>query len=269
MNEINPSFVALGNRLKGVPEVITLGLKPNFHDYSSRERSLIFRSPLILYPTLNYAQFFSTIGKRIFPSLENHLYADEKIKQTTLFYMLGLPHPRTRIYYGSQCREILKDFSPPFIAKLPRASSRGMGVFFIEGIKDLEAYLDRTRVAYIQEYIPHERDLRVILINGDPVLAYWRYSPSGGFKTNVSQGGRISFESVPDQALELARKAAQLCNFDDVGLDLILHENRWYLIEANMKYGLKGAEKKGMKIRDIIRKKLLSGEIGGSVSHNR
>ncbi|NNG08000.1 MAG: RimK family alpha-L-glutamate ligase, partial [Desulfobacteraceae bacterium] len=99
MREGNAPFVALGSRLQGVPEVLTLGVKPNFHDYTPHEKELILDAPIILYPTLNYAQFFTTMGKKIFPSLETYLYADEKIKQTTLFHMWGIPHPRTKFYY--------------------------------------------------------------------------------------------------------------------------------------------------------------------------
>jgi len=94
----NNTFVALGSRLRGVPEVLTLGVKPNFLEYTLKERGLILGAGIILFPTLNYAQFLTTLGKRIFPSLETYLYADEKIKQTTLFQMLGISHPRTKIY---------------------------------------------------------------------------------------------------------------------------------------------------------------------------
>ena len=112
----NTRFIALGSRLQGVPEVKTLGLKPNFKDYTPQERGLILNSKRILFPTLNYAQFLTTMGKEIFPSLETYLYADEKIKQTTLFYMLGIPHPRTRTYYHLHHKDILRDFDFPFIA---------------------------------------------------------------------------------------------------------------------------------------------------------
>jgi ribosomal protein S6--L-glutamate ligase len=124
--------------LQGVPEVLTLGVKPNFMDYTPHERKLIFSSQIILYPSLNYAQFFTTLEKRIFPSLETHIYADEKIKQTTLFYMLGIPHPRTKIYYRLHHREIPKEFSFPFIAKLARSSARGRGVFKVHNSEELE-----------------------------------------------------------------------------------------------------------------------------------
>lgn len=254
-------FIALGSRLRNVPEVTTLGVKPNFFDYTQTERTLILEAPLVLYPTRHYAKFLSTLNRRIFPSLETHLYADEKILQTTLFQMLGLTHPRTRFYFRRHRDDILKDFSFPFIAKLPRASSRGRGVFLINREKELLEYLARTRVAYVQEYLPHERDLRVILINYEPVLAYWRLRSPNGFKTNLSQGGTAVFEGVPLEGLEVAASCARKCRFDDVGLDLIPHDGRWYLIEANMKYGRKGLLMQGLNLKDIIRKKLLNGEI--------
>jgi ribosomal protein S6--L-glutamate ligase len=257
----NARFVALGSRLRGVREVLTLGVKPNFHDYTLPERQMILDASIILFPTLNYAQFFRTMGKRIFPSLETYLYADEKIKQTTLFYLWGIPHPRTRIYYHLHHGDILRDFSFPFVAKLPRASAQGRGVFKIDNREDLGSYLQRTHVAYIQEYLPHERDLRVILINYEPILAYWRVCPPGSFKTNIFHGGSFDFEDIPSEGIKLAQEFSQKCKFNDVGLDFIQNNGKWYLLEANMKYGRKGLQTKGMDLKQIMREKLLSGEL--------
>lgn len=256
-------FIALGSRLSGVPEVLTLGVKPNFLDYTSQERDLILGAPVVLYPTRHYAKFLSTLGRPIFPSLETHLYADEKILQSTLFQMLGLNHPRTRFYYRRHHSDILNDFSFPFVAKFPRSSSRGRGVFLVEDEADLAAYLERTPVAYIQEYLPHERDLRVVLIHYAPVIAYWRVRPARGFKANLSQGGEARFDGIPPDALDAAVRCARACRFDDVGLDFIQHDGRWYLIEANMKYGRKGLQMRGMNLKQMMRKMLLHGEITG------
>ncbi len=256
-----PPFIALGSRLRGVPEVTTLGVRPNFLDYTANERALILGTPLVLYPTRNYAKFLSTLGRPIFPSLETHLYADEKILQSTLFHMLGLEHPRTRFYYRRHHEDIPKDFSFPFVDKLPRASSQGRGVFLIRNEADLEAYLERTPVAYIQEYLPHERDLRVVLIRYEPVIAYWRRRSADSFKANLSQGGEVVFDDVPREALEQAARCARACRFDDVGLDFIRFDGRWWLIEANMKYGRKGLHLQGMNLKQLMREKLLRGEI--------
>jgi ribosomal protein S6--L-glutamate ligase len=241
--------------------VLTLGVRPNFLDYSEGEREMIMGSRMVLYPTHNYAQFLSTVGKRIFPSLETHLYADEKIKQTTLFYLLGIPHPRTRFYYHLHHKDILKDFSFPFIAKIPRRSSQGRGVFLINDEQDLALYLEMTRIAYIQEYFPHEKDLRVVLLNFEPIICYWRISGPGNFRTNLSQGGQVSFEDLPAEGIETAVLCSKKCNFNEVGLDLIQHRGRWYVIEANMKYGRKAMKMKGLDIKLIIAEKLLSGHM--------
>jgi len=259
-------FVALGSRLKGVPEVLTLGVKPNFTDYTEEEKKLILDATMILYPTANYAQFFTTLGKPFFPSLETCLYADEKIKQTTLFSMLGIPHPRTRIYYHLHHQDILKDFSFPFVAKLPRASSRGRGVYKIENSEQLNTYLRLTSTAYIQEYLPHERDLRVILVNFEPILSYWRQRDPSNFRANLHQGATLQFLEIPEEALRLARDTAFRCKFNDVGLDLIECKGTWYVIEANMEYGRKGLAMKGMNLKQILREKLLCGELSPSSS---
>lgn len=259
----NGLFIALGSRLKGIPEVLTLGVKPNFFDYSALERSMILESEMILYPTLNYSQFLTTMGKRIFPSLETYMYSDEKIKQTTLFYMAGIPHPRTRVYFHRHFEEICKDFDFPFVAKLPRRSSQGRGVYKIENDDHLAYYLSLTDVAYIQEYIPHERDLRVILVNYNPELAYWRERSPYSFKTNIYQGGKINFDNIDTNGVLLAQKFAGICRFNDVGLDMVQYKGKWHLLEANMRYGTKALSMKKINLKQRIRERLLSGELAG------
>ena len=259
--QARPEYVALGRRLDGVPEVATLGVRPNFLDYTRQERQQILDASIILYPTLNYAQFFTTMGKRIFPSLETYLYADEKMKQTTLFNLLSIPHPRTRFYLQREFSRITEDYTYPFIAKIPRASARGRGVFMIAGGADLREYLQKTKIAYIQEYIPHDRDLRVILINYEPVLAYWRQKPPGGFRTNLFQGGELDFSGIPGDVLSLAGEFARRCKLNDVGLDLLQHKNTWLLLEANMQYGREGFRRKNMVLKEVIRRKLLAGTL--------
>jgi len=261
MEQEQAKYVAFGSRLVGVPEVLTLGVKTNFHDYTQAERQKIHDAECILYPSLNYAQYFTTMGKKIFPSVETYLYAGQKMKQTTLFNMLSLPHPKTTIYLKREFDRIENEFPFPFIAKIPRASSRGRGVFKITDSAELGKYLEMTKFAYIQEFIPHEKDLRVVLINYEPVLAYWRKLPKGDFRTNLFQGGVIDFDNIPQDVIELAKEFARKCNFNDVGLDLLQSDGKWYLIEANMQYGREGFKKKNMVLKEVIRQKLLAGTL--------
>ena len=143
------------------------------------------------------------------------------------------------------------------MAKIPRGSARGRGVYLIRDAGELEEYCRRTHAAYIQQYLPAERDLRVVVIAGRVVHAYWRTAPTGDFRTNVSRGGGIVIGSVPAAALQLARDAADACGWDDVGIDICPFEGCYYVIEANMKYGLEGFRRAGLEynrmMEDLIR----------------
>ena len=86
----------------------------------------------------------------------------------------------------------------------------GRGVFLITGQSDLDAYTHDRHVAYIQQYLPIDRDMRVVVIGGQVVHAYWRIAREGEFRTNVALGGRISLDPVPEPAAETGGKLKHL-----------------------------------------------------------
>lgn len=254
--------VAIGSRLSHCKGVITLGVRPNFYDYSPQEQRLIHEAEIIYYPTSFYADLFSTMGKPTFPSYDCYKYACDKIKQTALFDLLDIPHPRTRLFYGNhQKREILNYFSYPFIAKIPRGSALGEGVYLIKNHADLSDYNKITKVAYIQEYFEIDRDIRVVVIKDKVVLAYWRIKKGGEYRCNISYGAEISFDNVPEGAIELALKTCRLCNLDDVGIDMCVYNGKFYVFEANIKYGREGFKKAGIDYKKLLADMVEKGEI--------
>jgi ribosomal protein S6--L-glutamate ligase len=239
--------IALESRLRQCRNVVTLGVCTNFSQYPRRAQTEIRKADIIYYPTTFYADLFDAIGKPTFPSYHTYKCVQDKIKQTALFDLLGIPHPRTRVFYGArQKRTILQDFEFPFIAKVARGSARGEGVFLIRTREDLERYCDTNGVAYIQDYLPIDRDMRVVVIGRRTVHAYWRISPETDFRSNVSQGARICLDPVPATVLALAAYTARACGWDDVGIDICRVKGEFYVLEANMKYGREGFRKAGI-----------------------
>lgn len=254
--------IAIGARLKSIPDIRTIGFKPHFQDYPQKIREEIQNAEKIYYPTAFYAHLFNLMGIQTFPGPRNYEFAMDKIRQTAAFQLLDIPHPETKVFYGKkQKKEILKHFSFPFVAKIPRGSSKGRGVFLIQTKKDLEPLLKRPEPAYIQQYLPSDRDIRVIVIGDKIRMAYWRIASGKEFKTNVSQGGTISFEKVPQKALDLALTTAQKMGWDDVGIDILDSNGRYYVLEGNMKYGTYGFKAAGIDYKRMLADLILSGEI--------
>ncbi len=254
--------VALEGRLRHCAQVITLGVRPNFTDYDPAEQRLIREAETVYYPSSLYADLLDAMGKRTFPSYHTYKFAQDKIKQTALFQMAEIPHPHTRIFFGKrQKKTILDYFQLPLIAKIPRGSALGKGVFLIRTVDDLARYCQRSGPAYIQEYFPLTRDMRIVVIGGRAVHAYWRVARAGAHCTNVAAGGEIDLSPLPADALQLAENTARRCCWDDVGLDICCHDGRYYVLEANMKYGLEGFRRAGIDYERLMAQFILHGEI--------
>ncbi len=255
--------VALGARLRSCRNVITLGVRTNFDDYPPDEAQMILSAEKIYYPSAFYADLLDAMGKPIFPSCHNYKFAQDKIKQTALFRMLGIPHPYTLVYHGRRHRrERAEALSYPFIAKVPRGSAMGLGVFLIRNLDDLDRYLAAWEgPAYFQAYLPIDRDIRVVVIGKKAAHAYWRVAADGEYRTNVARGGRISLAPVPAPAVALAEETARRCGWNDVGIDICRHEDRYYVLEANMKYGREGFRAAGLDYILLMERLIENGDI--------
>jgi len=263
MTHVNSNkVIALEARLKDCKNVLTLGVRPNFCDYSPVEANKIRCARKIYYPTTFYAELFDAMGKKTFPSYHTYKCVQDKIKQTALFNLLDLPHPRTRVFYGKrQKSNICNHFKFPFIAKVPRGSAMGRGVYLIRSPEDLFSYCCLSTVAYIQEYLPSDRDIRVVIIGKEAVHAYWRIAPAGDFRSNVAVGASISLDPVPQKVLDFAIEIAQKCQWDDVGIDIVDHNGKLFVLEANMKYGKEGFRKAGIDYIKLMERMIENGRI--------
>ena len=257
-----PVAIALEARLKGCKNVVTLGVRPNFSDYGSEEADLIRKAKKVYYPTGFYAELFDAAGKKIFPSYHTYKFSQDKIKQTAIFNILNIPHPYTRVFYGKRQKEKIGDyFNYPYIAKIARGSAMGKGVFLIKNRQDLDGYLSLKGPAYIQQYLPIDRDLRIVVIGKRVVHAYWRIAPAGDFKSNVAAGAGISFERIPEDSLKLALHTAEACGWNDVGIDICRYDGKYYVLEGNMKYGKEGFRRAGIDYLKLMETLIENGEI--------
>jgi len=236
-------------RALGLPGVQII--KP---EHYFRELNKVREAGCVLFP--EYWQINSLIyglNKRIFPSPATYHLGHNKIEQTRALLTVAPQHvPHTEILPASESalEKILDHFNFPFVAKVVR-SSMGNGVYCIESRQDLQRYINANDVLYVQEYLPINRDLRVVWVGNQVLTAYWR-EHGNGFHFNVARGGVINYESIPPAALALVSQVATSLGIDHAGFDIAIVNDRCYILEFNVMFGLEGINRQGIRYGEHI-----------------
>lgn len=236
-------------RTLGFPD--TTVLKP---DQFLRHKELLRDADWVLFP--EYWQLNALVHGlkcRVFPSVASYRIGHDKVEMTRAFQTVAPEHtPWTMIEAnGPQERELIwSTMTHPFVAKLPKASM-GEGVWLIETRDDWRRYCEGAPVLYAQEYLPIDRDVRVVVVGDQVVTAYWRTQADQGFYNNVARGGRIDTSPVPPEATELALWLARELGVDHAGFDIALVGGYPYVLEFNRLFGNQGLGQGG-ELREAI-----------------
>ncbi|NVK43633.1 MAG: hypothetical protein HWE39_20505 [Oceanospirillaceae bacterium] len=197
----------------------------------------------VLFP--EYWQINSLVfglKRRIFPSMASYLIGHNKIEMTRAFMAVAPEHvPWTLMAANdpTSAEELWQQMALPFVAKIPK-SSMGEGVFLIENRDDWQRYLALTPSLYVQEWLPIDRDLRIVWI-GDRVLGgFWRRQSEQGFHNNLSRGGQIDRSPLPPAAVELVRRLATALEIDHAGFDIAMVDGYPFVLEFNRLFGNRG-----------------------------
>ena len=182
------------------------------------------------------------LKKPLFPSLPSYLIGHDKVEMTRCFRALTPAHvPATEIAANTaeQAERIWDLMNLPFVAKIPR-SSMGEGVFLIGDRGQWRDYLALTPVIYAQEYLPIDRDLRIVWVGDRVVDGYWRMQSDRGFHNNIARGGRAREGIIPPTALELVERLASSLGIDHGGFDVAVVAGHPYVLEFNRIFGTRG-----------------------------
>lgn len=243
----------------------TLGL-PNVRyikpEHMFRHKAEIRDAEWVLFP--EYWQLggvlFGLKG-RIFPSLATYMVGHDKVEMSRAFEMVApgntpwtLIEPNTE----SGAERILSQMALPFVAKLPKASM-GQGVWLIRTVQDWNAYRSCTDVLYAQEWLPIDRDLRIIVVGERVVSGFWRLQGFDGFLNNLSQGGRADGKTpIPEAAMELALTLAKKLGVNHAGFDIAMVDGHPYVLEFNRLFGNTGLPGLNEKVTEAIKEYLIA-----------
>jgi RimK family alpha-L-glutamate ligase len=161
----------------------------------------------------------------------------DKLETARLLERAAIPQPQTAVVLpGSRALPL----SPPLVLK-PRFGSWGRDVLRCATDRELAAGLAWVRGrswfhphgAIIQEYLPHDTDLRLVVAAGRVIGAIERRPAPGEWRTNFSLGGSRRPVLPPADAVEVACAAARALDVDLAGVDLIARPAGYVVVEVN------------------------------------
>ncbi len=108
----------------------------------------------------------------------------------------------------------------------------GQEVFFV---KDLETVnrikSEHPNLKFIyQEFLENDGDVRIYILNGEPVVAVKRKS-NEDYRNNYSLGGEVELYEPSKEMVHAAVKVTNLLKADFIGVDFLLTESGFKIIE--------------------------------------
>lgn len=108
-------------------------------------------------------------------------------------------------------------------------------IFSDKGLKTKYNGRNQQKYVYLQEYVPIEKDMRIITIGNKVELAFWRYSKV--WKKNISKGGKIDCNNIPDTAINLANEVSKKLNMHWCAYDMIFNNGQIQILEFSSVFG--------------------------------
>ncbi len=169
------------------------------------------------------------------PSLDTQFSNKSKENVTRFCWKYAIPVPKTYIYYDREKGyEFLEQTKYPKIVKKSYGPSNYGGYFVhkVDSKQEAKKLFDTKKYhpMYLQDFVPMEADVRVMLIGHKPVCAFWRRPPEGEWLTNTSQGGSMDYQNVPKELLDLAVKVSKSANAEYWACDIAVGKDGKYRI---------------------------------------
>jgi len=172
---------------------------------------------------------------RFVPSLDAQFANKSKENVTRFCWKYDIPVPKTYIYYDwEKAKKFIETTEYPKIVKRSYGASN-YGGYYVHKVDSPKEALELFKTkkyhpVYMQDFVPMEADVRVMLIGHKPVCAFWRRPPEGEWLTNTSQGGSMDYQNVPKELLDLAVKVSKAANAEYWACDIAVGEDGKYRI---------------------------------------
>ena len=250
----------------GVYKIHNSDDKEGFEVSSSDTVAIVRGSVRLKKSYLDLLSRLEKVGICMVNSRETVELSSDKYRTYIKLQDFGLTQPKTMLIPNvdtwKESLEIL-DSKFPIIMKTLEGS-KGVGVLFIESERQIESlvqllYSQNENVdLLIQEYIKTDGDIRVIVLGGRIIAAMKRDVIEGDFRSNVSQGAKVTEYPLTELEVEQSLLAAKAVDGSWVAVDFIPSKKPKkdppFILEVNHSPGTEGIEKATGKniVKDVV-----------------
>lgn len=203
------------------------------------------------YYNLALLHHLETLGVLCVNTAQTLLNTGDKLRTHHLLHAQGIVCPKTVLVHpGMQAGDLLQHIGLPMVLKVLRGS-KGQGVMMIKTRHELDNLLQLIQAGGMQDdliaqqYVAssHGRDLRVLVVDRQPLVAMLRSSASAEqFKSNFSQGGSVKAWPLDDELRALSHKVIAAIGLNIGGIDLLFTDSGYLVCEVNSIPGFQGIE---------------------------
>lgn len=224
-------FIKIRN---GTPEITSdIDVLVNWHTLSRKGKGIeylgLLRAVEEIVPVINPAENVFLAGHKP-SSLVKLSHAD------------GVNVPDT--FYSMDCRQLAEESCR--WSELVQKPVLGGGGAEVSKIEEGDfSVLSGPQYGLLQDTIEtpgdSHHDVRAFVVDGEVVEAMERNAPDDQWLTNISSGGDGDSIDLPEEASQMAVRAAEVLGLDAAGIDLIQSKHGdWFVIEANAPAGFAG-----------------------------
>lgn len=192
---------------------------------------------------IRLAQLLESIGAKVFNSAKAIEACDDKSYSYILLKQAGIPMPNTVL--GPKTFEGINYPSLGFLEGVEERlgypvvlkecyGSFGQQVYLIENREELVEKVTATspKPILFQEFIRNSfaRDLRLQVVGEEVVATMYRYSETGDFRANITNGGKMKYYEPSAAEIKVAVDSCKALGLDFGGVDILFGENQVPLV---------------------------------------
>jgi len=191
------------------------------------------------------------LGIQCFPGSNDLWSYNDKVRQLYLARKHGIQIPKTIATRSiDEARKFVTEIGYPVVSKAPMGAC-GTNITLINSPYEFEKHLEKVfslnglelydpierqrGIIYLQRFHQIDRDLRIITVGTDVVLAFWR--KSSNWRHNISQGAKIDPSRIPSIPIQMCLRIAELLMFPWCAFDIIESEGQFLLLEFSVQFG--------------------------------